>query len=134
MNIRQTQRNDGRHPETGLQRAAPRTASIRHVAKVDIREPCAELREDGETSPRGGPLYVRRTNGGVEIHFKRRAPAAWYERQRILRTQLAIVSGSKYKIEGRGHLRDVGNVINGQRAISRDDGSSPSRFGEKGVR
>ena len=40
---------------------------MRHVAKADIREPCAELREDGETTPRVGALDVRWTNGGVRV-------------------------------------------------------------------
>ena len=36
---------------------------MRHVAKADVREPCVELREDGE---RVGAFDVRRKNGGVE--------------------------------------------------------------------
>ena len=38
---------------------------IRHVARADIRETCAEVREDGETGPRAGALDVRGMNGRV---------------------------------------------------------------------
>ena len=38
---------------------------IRHVARTDIRETCAETWEDGEIGPRAGVLDVRETNGGV---------------------------------------------------------------------
>jgi len=35
------------------------------VRRVDVREPCAEVREDGEASPRAGaPRRVQLTNDG----------------------------------------------------------------------
>jgi len=40
---------------------------MRRVIEADVRDPCAELREDGEASPRAGALRrVRRTNDGEE--------------------------------------------------------------------
>ena len=37
----------------------------RQIAKADVREPCAEPREESETTPRAGALNVRQTNDGV---------------------------------------------------------------------
>lgn len=37
----------------------------RRIVKADIRELCAELREESETTQRLGALNVRQTNDGV---------------------------------------------------------------------
>ena len=135
MNVRQTRRNDGWHPRTGSQRTAPRTSFIRHVVKADIREPCAEFQRtvrrvqeqalsmfDGRVEWRARE-WQPRVIGGDPLQKTSAGGVVRYDRSRLFRTQLAIArrgwraclkSDRKYKIEGRGRLRAMSNMINGR--------------------
>jgi len=86
----------GRSARSRLQRTILTTSIMHQVAKGYIRGACAEIREDGETSPRadsfGGVVGERHDNRGgheqgIAVGARDRVLTPRYERPRTLRCE-----------------------------------------------